>query len=320
MQQKMSNLVRFLKEWILPIAMCLGVSAYFLYTSIPALDFTHRFVGEVVAVVQPLLLFLMLFLTFCRIEPRDLRLSRWHLTLVMIQLLLFGATAAILILLPDTPHRVLVESAMLCLLCPTATAAAVVTARLGGSAASITSYTLLMNLMVAVTAPLLLPLAHPQEGITFLPAFRAILTRVFPLLIFPLGAAWLVRWLLPKFHRICADAAGLAFYLWACSLSLAIAVTTKAIVHEQTQLWFQLGIALIALLCCVAQFAFGRWYGAKFGERVEGGQALGQKNTIFIIWLGYTFLSPITTLAGGFYCVWQTVVNSYQLYKKNHTK
>ena len=34
-----------------------------------------------------------------------------------------------------------------------------------------------------------------------------------------------------------------------------------------------------------------------------------------IIWLGYTFLSPITATAGGFYSVWHNVVNSWQLYK-----
>lgn len=316
----MGPIVRFLKEWTLPIAMCVGVASYFIYTSIPALDCTHRFANEAVAVIQPSLLFLMLFLTFCRIEPRELRLRRWHLSLAALQLLLFALTASVLIAWPETPHRVLVESAMLCLLCPTATAAAVVTARLHGSAASITGYTLLMNLVVAVSAPILLPLAHPQEGMSFLPAFTAILARVFPLLICPLAAAWVVRHLLPKFHRACANAAGAAFYLWACSLSLAIAVTTKAMVHEQTQPWLQVGIAVVALLCCLVQFIFGWWFGKRHGERIEGGQALGQKNTIFIIWLGYTFLSPIATLAGGFYCICQTVVNGWQLHKNSKCK
>lgn len=311
----MGSFVRFLKEWTLPIAMCVGVASYFIYTSIPWLDSTHHFVNQAVAVVQPSLLFLMLFLTFCRIEPRELHLRRWHLYFAALQLALFGLTAGILVGLPDTPHRVLIESAMLCLLCPTATAAAVVTARLRGSAASITTYTLLINLVVALSAPILLPLAHPAEGVHFLPAFTAILSRVFPLLICPLAAAWLVRHLLPRFHRACADAAGAAFYLWACSLSLAIAVTTKAMVHEQTHPWLQVGIAAVSFVCCMVQFGIGRRFGARHGERTEGGQALGQKNTIFIIWLGYTFLSPIVTLAGGFYCIWQTFVNGWQLHR-----
>lgn len=316
----MNRTVQFLKEWTLPIAMAVGATGYFVYASIPWSPAMRHFTAEAVAFIQPALLFLMLYLTFCRIELCDLRMRRWHWVMLAIQMALFGITASVLILFPDTPMRPVVESAMLCLLCPTATAAAVVTAKLGGSAASITTYTLMMNLAVALSAPLLLPLAHPQEGLSFLPAFVSIITRVFPLLIFPLIVARVVRLLFPKFHRACADAAGAAFYLWACSLALAIAVTTKAMVHEQTNPLLQIAIAVVALLCCVGQFVYGWRLGARHGERIEGGQAFGQKNTIFIIWLGYTFLSPITTLAGGFYCIWQTVVNGSQLYKKEHQK
>lgn len=312
----MTALLRFLKTWTLPLAMLAGASAYFLYVSIPWLDGTHRLAAETVAVVQPLLLFAMLFLTFCRIELRELRLRRWHLRMVAVQLVLFAATAGVLVCFPDTHLRVLVESAMLCLLCPTATAAAVVTARLDGSAASITAYTVLINLAIALAAPLLLPLAHPHEGLNFLAAFATIIRKVFPLLICPLLAAVLVRRWWPRLHAACAASANAAFYLWAVSLALAIAVTTKAIVHEQVHVGYQLGIALVSLVCCLGQFLLGKRIGGRAGERIEGGQALGQKNTVFIIWMGYTFLSPITALAGGFYSVWHNVVNSYQLYKK----
>ena len=58
----------------------------------------------------------------------------------------------------------------------------------------------------------------------------------------------------------------------------------------------------------------------KYGEQVVGGQALGQKNNVFIIWLGYTFLSPITALSGGFFAIWQNIVNSYLLYRKEHNE
>ena len=316
----MNRAFQFFKEWILPIAMVVGATSYGIYAAIPWPMAVRHFAAEAVSVIQPSLLFLMLFLTFCRVEPRDLKIRRWHWVMLALQLCFFGATAALLVCFPETPMRPLIESAMLCLLCPTATAAAVVTMKLGGSAASMTTYTLMMNLAVALFAPLLLPLAHPQEGMTFLPAFIAIITRVFPLLIVPLGIAWALRRIWPRAHKACADAAGVAFYLWACSLTLAIAVTTKAMVHEQTNPWLQVSIALSALICCLGQFLYGWRLGARHGERIEGGQAFGQKNTIFIIWLGYTFLSPITTLAGGFYCVWQTVVNGLQLYKQERQK
>ena len=40
-------------------------------------------------------------------------------------------------------YREVFEGAMVCLICPTATAAAVITGKLGGSASSLTTYTLL---------------------------------------------------------------------------------------------------------------------------------------------------------------------------------
>ena len=67
-------------------------------------------------------------------------------------------------------------------------------------------------------------------------------------------------------------------------------------------------------------FALSTIRGLPYGEQVVGGQALGQKNNVFIIWLGYTFLSPITALSGGFFAIWQNVVNSYLLYKKERSE
>ena len=109
--------------------------------------------------------------------------------------------------------------------------------------------------------------------------------------------------------------ANLAFNLWAVSLSLAIGVSVKALVHSEESLWIMVGIALASLLCCLLQFGLGRLIGRKHGEPVAGTQALGQKNTVFAIWMGYTFLDPVTALAGGFYSLWHNLVNSWQLWR-----
>ena len=188
----------FLKDWSLPIAMLGGVAAYFMYVNIPFFDSTHAAVGRFIAFLQPALIFSMLFVTFCKIRFRDLRLERWHFILLAFQLLTFIAFSLVAAYSPLTPsQRVLVESFMLCLICPTATAAAVITARLGGSAASLLTYTITMNFAVAVVAPLFLTLAHPVEGVDFLSSFLLILGRVFPLLLCPLVAASLVSRFLP---------------------------------------------------------------------------------------------------------------------------
>ena len=310
------DIVKFIKNWTLPISMVTGALSYFIYASIPALNGTHAFANEFIGILQPVLIFSMLFLTFCKVKPSELRPKSWFIWLALIQCGLFAAGAFFLILFPDTPFRLVIEGAMLSMICPTATACAVVTLKLGGSAALITTYTMLINLAVAILAPVLLPLAHPHEGISFLPAFFTIIRKVFPMLICPLIAAWFIRYCCPSLHQFFLKMKDLAFYLWAVALAIAIAVTCKAIMKNEGDLVDILGVAVASLFCCLLQFAAGKYIGGKHGYRIEGGQALGQKNTVFIIWLGYTFLSPVSSIAGGFYSIWHNVINTYQLNKK----
>ena len=313
----------FLKDWSLPIAMLSGVAAYFIYVNVPFFDNTHAFVNELISYMQPTLIFSMLFVTFCKIRFSDLELKRWHFILLGFQLLTFILFSLVAAYAPLSPSvRVLVESFMLCLICPTATAAAVITARLGGSAASLLTYTITMNFAVAIVAPFFLTLAHPVEGNDFVSSFMLIMGRVFPLLLTPLLAASIVRRFFPSvqefFVKQCRN---LPFYLWLVALSLAIGVTVKSIVHSNLSFFVQMGIAIVSLICCVVQFAFGRFIGRRYGDdAVTGGQSLGQKNTVFAIWLAYTFLTPVTSIAGGFYSLWHNSVNTWQLYRKNHPK
>ena len=312
----MSKLIRFLKNWTLPVSMISGALAYYICSQLPLTYEVKHDILSVIEVLQPVLLFIMLFVAFCKIKPTDLKPHRWHLWLLLIQCLLFIVACLFLWAYPTSGARVIVEGFMLAIICPTATACAVVTQKLGGDSAATTSYTIIINLVVALLCPLLLPVAHPQPGLTFIPAFMVIINKVFPLLIVPLFLAWFVRYLMPSFHKRIVATKDLAFYMWAVSLAIAIAVTCKALAHSEESLWNVGGIAVVTLVACLFQFSFGKWIGSHYGKRMEAGQALGQKNTVFIIWLGYTFLSPITAAAGGFYSVWHNLVNSWQLYKK----
>ena len=94
-------------------------------------------------------------------------------------------------------------------------------------------------------------------------------------------------------------------------------------------------MALISLACCAIQFALGRYVGRCYRPRrtrschpehqrrishgnireITAGQALGQKNTVFAIWMGYTFMTPETAIVGGLYSIWHNLYNSYQLRK-----
>lgn len=306
---------QILRKWTLPIAMLAGVLAYYAYVSIPALDGTHALAAKMISVVQPVLIFCMLFVSFCKVKPSELRPDKWMLLPLAIQAGSFVALAAPLILLGDIPGRVIVEAAMVCMICPTATAASVVTAKLHGNPSEVVSYTCVINLVASLLIPSVIPLLHEAgKDLGFLTSFSLIIAKVFPLLILPLAFAWLVRYSMPRLHKAVLARKDLAFNLWAVALALAIAVTVKAIRHTDESLFNLVGIAAASLICCVLQFALGRYFGKRAGETIAGTQCLGQKNTVFAIWMGYTFLNPVTAMAGGFYSVWHNVVNSWQLY------
>ena len=348
---------------MLPIAMVTGASIYLLYHMMP--EPVHKagpFLAAGLSVLQPLLIFAMLFLTFCRIEPRDLKPHRWHWWLLLIQGGSFVALALLILALAEwfpgdnQAKVILIESAMLCMICPTATAAAVVTRKLGGDVAGITTYVVLINLLAAVLVPLIVPMIQPVAGMSFWDAFRLILAKVFPLLITPCLAAWLVRYLLPKAHSWLLKFQDLPFYIWAVALTLAIAVTVKAIVHSTLSLKLLLMMSAVSLVCCALQFALGRFVGAHYrphrsparhrrhqkyqnvdnaveasrmyeveamakeARKVTAGQSLGQKNTVFAIWLAYTFMTPETAIIGGLYSVWHNLYNSWQLYRAGKSR
>ncbi len=312
----MSPIKQFLRNWTLPIAMTLGALAYFAAASIPFLVERRAWVLDAVSVVQPLFIFAMLFITFCKVNVRELCWRPWHGRLLLLQCGVFVLLSLILHFLPTGPGTVIAESALLCLICPTATAAVVVTAKLNGDTAGLTAYTILINMAVAVLVPSFVPLVHPHAERDFLQSFFLIMSQVFPLLICPLFAALTVKKFCPKFHARVISTRDLAFRLWAVSLALAIAVSVRSIVHSDLALPYLLGIAAASLVCCIVQFAVGRAVGSRHGAAVSAGQSLGQKNTVFAIWMGYTYLTPVSAIAGGFYSVWHNVYNSWQLYRR----
>lgn len=314
---------QFLRNWSLPIAMATGVVSYLLYANIPLFDSTHEFVEAVIAIAQPWLIFAMLFITFCRVRISDLRPSQWHMWLLAFQVLSFIGISLLIAFVPgmSPSWRVLLEAVMLCLLTPTATAAAVIVSRLGGNTASLIAYTIQINIIVAIVAPLFLSLSHPIEGMTLAESFLLIMAKVFPLLLLPLICAELLRRLLPGVHRfIVTKGRNWPFYHWLVALTLAIAMTTRAIVHSDLSFWVMAAIASVSLVCCIFQFFFGRLIGKRYGDVTAAGQALGQKNTVFAIWFACTFLTPVTAIAGGFYAIWHNLANSFQLYRHNHKK
>ena len=311
------NVKRFIKNWSLPLSMAIGASSYFICRSIPFTPALKETMIEGVAYVQPALIFCMLTLTFCRIRPSDMQLRGWQWWLLALQTGIAVVLCMLHLSVDDAIFQLFLQSAMLCFLCPTATAAAVVTAKLGGDAGTLTAYTILINLCAAILIPALVPLVNPNGDMGFWLSFWLIIRRVFPLLIGPLLLAFIIRHTFPALLRLFEAHPDLAFHLWTVSLALAISVTTRIIVHAGVTLLPCLSIALSSVLACAIQFVIGRRVGRHYDDDISAAQACGQKNTILAIWVGYTFLDPLTALAGGFYSIWHNIYNSYQLYKKH---
>lgn len=325
MAEHKSLLRRIIKDWMLVIGMGVGAGIYLIYHSIPALAPLGPVFLPLCKGIQPWLLFSMLFLSFCKIEPHQMRPHKWHLWLLLVQGLSYTFIA--LILIAAMRHdgalarkicesRIPLETAMLCLICPTATACAVVTGKLGGNMAGVVTYTILINFLAALLIPTFIPLIYPENDVSFITAFNKILAKVFPLLIMPCLCAWLTRYLLPGLHRKLLQYTNLSFYLWCVSLTIAIMMSTRAIVQHEGSPWALCEIAAASLICCVFQFWFGWKIGARYGCRISAGQALGQKNTVFAIWVGYSFMSPILSVAGGMYSIWHNCFNTWQLNKR----
>lgn len=324
---------QFLKTWALPLSMLLGAILYFVAHWLP-LSYGVKAIGyETIShYIQPTLIFLMLLLSGSKVRLRDMKPHRWQFWVLLIQGSLFVLCSLVAMTCTHYGSKVLWEGAMLAFICPTATAAAVITGKLGGSIAGTVTYLMMCNLMVSVIAPTFLPLVEPHQGLMFLPSFLMIIGKVFPLLICPLVLAQLIRHYVPRLHQRLMNYPDLAFHLWIVALALAITVTVRSIVHSSVDWTYMVGLAVISGLCCLLQFAIGKKVGSHYDGknvseqaqkevapntlRITAGQAFGQKNTVFIIWMGLVFLDPVTSIVGGFYSVWHNIINSYLLYKK----
>lgn len=304
--------ITFIKNWTLPIAMISGICIYLAFANFDFLNPLKPFVHSIDTFLTPSLIFAQLLLTFCKVNPSEFRFRKWHIWLLLIQLL-----GAILIYLFFVPfNSILAQGAMVCLICPTATAAAVITYKLGGCAESLITYTMLVNILAAIFVPLIFPLVYCQNNVDFIHAFLLILSKVFPLLICPFIVAQILHFCTPKIHIWLKEHSSIAFYIWAVALAMVMGKTAKSIADDSGDIFLIILLALTSLFICCFQFFIGKRIGKHYNDRISAGQAIGQKNTVLAIWMSYTYLNPITSVAPGAYVLWQNIINSYQLWKK----
>lgn len=310
------NIIRFIKRWSLPVSIFVGTLTYLVFSHVTPLIPAGDTIGPWLVDFLPYGMFLILYVTFCKIELRDMRPRRWHLWLQLIRVATACLLAGIITMTSSPTLKLILEGVFICVICPTAAAAAVVTEKLGGSIASLTIFTIIDNLVTSLTIPLLFPLVEQEADIPFIQTFLAVLRNVTVVLVAPLILALLTRRVAPRLNaRICRTR-NFGFYMWCVNLAIVTGVTIHNILHSSVSHTILLWLLMLPLVVTLLLFATGKAVGRRYGENISAGQAMGQKNTVVAIWLTVTFLNPLAAVAPGAYVIWQNVVNSWQLWYK----
>ena len=195
----MSCFIRFLKDWTLPVAIAVGTICYLTFYYVSALDELGDILRPVFDVIFPLFVFLTLFVTFCKVDFHDMHPHRWHVGILVAQLLLVALNIGIILWAKSTLTEVratsmatmfasplLWEAMLTCIIGPAASAAPVVVGKLGGNISTMTTYVLISSLVSAFLIPLVFPMLEQTVHVSFIDAFLIILEKVSIVLLLPL--------------------------------------------------------------------------------------------------------------------------------------
>lgn len=309
------DVIRFIKDWTLAVSIAAGAALYLTFAFTPALSGASDFFAPLLDAMLPLFMFLVLFVTFCKVDFKKLRIVPWHLWVSAFQVLTVALITSLVLGFGMTGDSlVLMEAMLICVIGPCASAAAVVVKKIGGDIEQMTAYTFLSNFITALLIPVCLPLIEKGAHLSFWEAFCIILYKVCTVLVAPMLLAYVVKHWMKRLHSAILSVKDLAYYMWCGSLMIVTGTTVKNIVHADTTWIFLVTIAIVVFVLCLMQFAVGKFIGHYFDNAINAGQALGQKNTAFAIWIAYTYLNPLSSVGPGCYILWQNIINSIEIW------
>lgn len=288
-----------IRPYVLPIAIVLGL-------------LFHSWCG-VLKVAVPYLIFSILLLNFAAVDVKKMHFSKMYLWLMLYQM---GVSIGMYYLLKAfNASEILAQGVMLGVLCPVAASVVVIACMLGANRETVTSYTIIGNLMVAIVAPIYFSFIGNHQEIPFWTSFWMILGKIGTVIALPFFVALTTQVVMPKVHDLLCKIKGSSFYLWALALTITLGQTIDFMFMEGNEnlsaiLW--LGVFSIAF--CAVQFALGKYIGYKYGDIIAGGQLLGQRNSAMGIWMANTYLNPLAAIFPALYSVWQNLFNSIQLW------
>ena len=309
------------------MAITVGTLSYLLFYLTPALDGAGDVLGRIFDTIFPLSVFSTLFVTFCKVDFHQMRPHRWHIGVLLVQIVLTAVNVAAILLLHSHLRNLeasqlegqdgllLLEAVLTCVIAPSATAAPVIVGKLGGNISTMSAFTVISSFAQALIIPVVFPLLEPSADLSFWAAFLVILRKLALVLLLPLLLGWTVQHTSQRLHLWIASKPNLSFYCWAFSLAITAGITVKNIVHSEASFVLLAAIALATLVVCFVQYALGRGVGHWLGEPLNSGQALFQKNTALSIWVSYIYLNPVASVGAGCYVLWQNVINSLEIWQ-----
>ena len=255
-------------------------------------------------------LILMLFLTFLKLDLREMKLRREHFMVAGVNILL-GIVPFFLLKYFAPSHPDLAKAAFYIGITPTAAAAPVVVSFLNGRTGFALTGFMLSYAVISAALFLFLPMVSGTLSLMFL---RDIFFTLFQLVFLPYLLAAAVRKIFPEAKKIPAKCKTLTFSLWSVTLFLMSATSRMHFINNPDEPLTELiyiGISAV-ILCFLSFFLGGKLARKKFAR--ESSQILGQKNTSFTMFLALQFANPLVAIGPIFYIVCHNTWNAVQMF------
>ena len=268
---------------------------------------------SLLAWIVPYFIFIILLLNFVAVDLRKLHISSMNLWLMLFQIVV--SIGGYYTIRSVYPNETVAQGILIGILCPVAASVVVIASMLGAKRETTTTYTIVGNLMVAIIAPVYFSLIGSHQDMSFINSFLLILSKISPVIALPFFVVLVLQVFFPKTNHFLSRYKGISFYLWAICLLLTLGQTINFIfIHGKGNENTILALGISSVITCTIHFATGKWLGGKYGDRIAGGQLLGQKNTAMGIWMANTYLNPLASVFLAFYSIWQNLFNSWQLW------
>lgn len=293
------------RNYVLPTAIVLGL-------------IFHKYCA-VFKVIVPYLIFTILLLNFVAVDMKKLKVTKLDFWLALFQIVV--SLGSYFIIKALHLNEIVAQGVLVGVICPVAASVVVISCILGANRETVTTYTIVGNLMVAVAVPVIFSFIGENQDLPFWQSFFMILKKIGVVIGLPFIIALVFYLLCPKVNVFLSRFKGCTFYIWSVALFITLGQTIDFIFLHGKGNWGPIAALAIASMCyCVLQFGFGKWLGKKYGDTIAGGQLLGQKNTAMGIWIANTYLLPLASVYLAFYSIWQNLFNSWQMWRHDRAE